>query len=89
MVHDGADRLDEPVLKVIEAATTSRILIETAETYYVKVDPTAAEGTVMRRGGYALTTSRNPSQNLPPGGSVALMQRLEKVTPVAISRRDQ
>jgi uncharacterized Rmd1/YagE family protein len=43
IVHESAERIEEPVLKVIEGATGLRYLPETAETYYVKTDPTAAE----------------------------------------------
>jgi uncharacterized Rmd1/YagE family protein len=43
VVHDGAERLDEPVLKVIEAASDQKYLVETAETYYVAVDPARAD----------------------------------------------
>jgi uncharacterized Rmd1/YagE family protein len=69
VVHDGADRLDEPVLKVVEAATTQRYLQETAETYYVKVDPTAAEESP--RVGWDQVVIREKSQELV--GAVALL----------------
>src|SRR5262249_50679419 len=43
VVHDGAERIDEPVLKVIESACEQKYLPETAETYYVAVDPARAD----------------------------------------------
>lgn len=43
VVHDGADRLDEPVLKVIEAATEQKYIGTTAETYFVAVDAARAD----------------------------------------------
>lgn len=69
VVHEGAERLDEPVLKVIEAATGQRVLAETAETYYVKVDPTAAEESP--RVGWDQVVIREKSQELI--GAVALL----------------
>src|SRR5688572_19653651 len=69
VVHDGADRLDEPVLKVIEAATEQRYLTETAETYYVKVEPTAEEQSP--RVGWDQVVIRELSQELI--GAVALL----------------
>lgn len=69
VVHEGAERLDEPLLKVIEAATEQRYLVETAETYYVKIDPTAEEQSP--RVGWDQVVIREKSQEL--SGAVALL----------------
>lgn len=69
VVHDGAERLDDPVVKVIEAATGQEHIPETAETYYVKVDPTAAEESP--RVGWDQVVIREKSQELI--GAVALL----------------
>lgn len=69
VVHYGAERLDEPVLEVLRAATQHRYLSETAETYYLKIDPTAAEESP--RVGWDQVVIREHSQELL--GAVALL----------------
>src|SRR5262245_25369400 len=69
VVHHGAERLDEPVLKVVESATQQKYLPDTAETYYVRVDPTAAEESP--RVGWDQVVIREQSSELI--GAVALL----------------
>lgn len=45
VVHDGSERIDEPVQRVIEAATGRKYLLETSETYYISVDAARADET--------------------------------------------
>lgn len=44
LVHQGVERIDPAILKVLETATQRQFLPETEETYYLSVDPSREEG---------------------------------------------